>query len=439
MATKENKKSVILAAIGTTMIILALVMIWVEYPKKDTNNVVQNESQQSESEEVRVIVAESLTLEAGSEYPKIVDFLDKEYSSMSYKVPLESYIDMNLPGEYEITLLVEDKEYTSVLCVEDTTAPEIVTKSLAIQAWETEKVTLDKLVESVMDLSETTLALGELPDLTLVGNYEIPVVASDAYGNTITELAIVEVLPDTEAPVIEGVKDISGTAGGSFSYKKDITVTDNSGEEIALKIDKSKVDTQTPGTYKVYYTATDSSGNVAKAEAKVTVKEKVLPTEESLTPYLDKIIANVTNSSMSKYDKAYALWNWCRKNISYSHSSGDRSSIWAGVYEGVYKGLGDCYAFYATYSALLTRCDIENMCVARINGETNHWWNLVNVGDGWYHCDSSPRSSGDPYLCFMQTDAQVEEYTANHTKKPNYYTFDKSLYPERATTIIFGE
>ena len=46
---------------------------------------------------------------------------------------------------------------------------------------------------------------------------------------------------------------------------------------------------------------------------------------------------------------------------------------------------------------------------------------------------------GDPYLCFMQTDAQIAEYTKNHTKKPNYYTFDPDLYPERATEIIFGD
>ncbi len=45
---------------------------------------------------------------------------------------------------------------------------------------------------------------------------------------------------------------------------------------------------------------------------------------------------------------------------------------------------------------------------------------------------------GDTYLCYMQTDAQVQAYTDSYPKHPNYYTFDGSLYPERAVNVIFG-
>lgn len=243
---------------------------------------------------------------------------------------------------------------------------------------------------------------------------------------------------DVEPPTIEGISTIYATVGDSISYRKNIQLLDNSGGDVSLEIDSSDVDTSTPGTYTITYQATDLSGNVTTVEAEVVIEAAIVPSEASLTPYLDEIIANTTTPEMSKYDKAYALWNWCRNNIRYSYSSGNRSSIWHGVYEGVYKRYGDCYAYYATYSALLTRCGIDNLCVARVNGTSNHWWNLVNVGDGWYHCDTSPRSKGDSYLCFMQTDAQVAAYTESHVQKPNYYTFDPSLYPERATTIIFG-
>ena len=37
----------------------------------------------------------------------------------------------------------------------------------------------------------------------------------------------------------------------------------------------------------------------------------------------------------------------------------------------------------------------------------------------------------------MQTDAQIQEYEDFYKEKPNYYTFDKSLYPARETTIIY--
>lgn len=386
---------------------------------------------------LEIHVIEKVTMEAGTEFPAIEAFFDKEAKDLAFAKPLDSYIDKNVPGKYEVEVFVGDKKYSSVLEVVDTTAPAVVTKSASIQSWET--VSAENLIESITDLSATTVAFETTPDFTQVGTLDVAVVVTDAYGNASTVTAKVEVLPDTVAPVITGVKDIVATVGNTISYRKDITVTDNSGQNISLEIDNSKVDISKAGTYTVYYKATDAAGNITTAEAKVVLKNMVTPTEAALTPYLDDIISKVTNANMSTYDKAYALWNWCRRNIRYSHSSGNRETIWHGVYEGVYQHYGDCYAYYATYSALLTRCGIENLCVARINGTTNHWWNLVKIESGWYHCDSSPRTLGDPYLCFMQTDAQIAAYTAQHVQKPNYYTFDPALYPERATQIIFGD
>jgi hypothetical protein len=75
------------------------------------------------------------------------------------------------------------------------------------------------------------------------------------------------------------------------------------------------------------------------------------------------------------------------------------------------------------------------MRVTRVGGSSNHYWNLVNCGDGWYHFDCSWRIHGDYYVTFMKTDAEVAAYTDDYTRRypnhPNYYTFDPSLYPER--------
>ena len=149
------------------------------------------------------------------------------------------------------------------------------------------------------------------------------------------------------------------------------------------------------------------------------------------------IVFDLITEDMSKWDTCYTLWNWCRTKIKYAYSAGDRSTIYAGAYEGLHDRSGDCYAYYATFTILLQKCGIETMEVRRVGGTSNHWWNLVNLGDGWYHCDSSPRKAGHTYKCFMQTDDQVQAYTEYYKEKPNYYVFDKSLYPERETTIIY--
>lgn len=241
---------------------------------------------------------------------------------------------------------------------------------------------------------------------------------------------------DTTKPVIEG-KDITVEMGTNVFYRKNVSVTDNSGEEPLLKIDNSKVNTSVPGIYPVYYTATDASGNAATVQVSLTVVERKDVTEEMVFREADDLIAEIITPEMSRWDVAYTLWNWCRKQIRYSYSVGERSSIYAGAYEGLHDREGDCYVYYATLAVLLDRVGIENMCVQRAGGTSDHWWNLVNIGDGWYHCDASPRNENHTYRCFMQTDEQLQWYTDYYKEHPNYYTFDPESLPERATTIVF--
>lgn len=255
---------------------------------------------------------------------------------------------------------------------------------------------------------------------------------------TVTEEAeVVAEETDTEAPVITGVQEITAYLGDSISYKKGISVTDNSDETVELKIDTSAVDVSTIGDYPVVYSASDSAGNMTSVDAVLHIIEQPGIGESDVAPLADAVISKVTTPEMSNWDKAYALWNWCRQNVKYSYSAGNRTSVWTGAYEGLHDRTGDCYTFYATYEVLLKRVGIETMKVSRIDDESNHWWNLVNLGDGWYHCDTSPRRIGHTYKCFMQTDEQIQQYTDFYTEKPNYYTFDTTLYPERGTVIVY--
>jgi transglutaminase-like putative cysteine protease len=243
---------------------------------------------------------------------------------------------------------------------------------------------------------------------------------------------------DTTAPEIVKLDDILVKVGDTVAYKKAVEYSDNSSNALTLAIDNSAVDLQTPGEYSVIYTVTDAGGNSSQAVVTLTVLEATSHTEEDVKDLAMAVLGEVYDPDASAYDNALALFKWVHSNIRYTHSSGDRSSVWAGAYEGLHDGSGDCYAFYATYAVLLTYAGIDNACVARVSDSSNHWWNLVNTGDGWYHCDTSPRRNGDGYFCFMQTDAQVAAYTRAYPEKPDYYTFDSSLIPERATTIIYG-
>ena len=244
-------------------------------------------------------------------------------------------------------------------------------------------------------------------------------------------------IPDMEAPVIEGVSDKNIFLGETVSYKKNVTVSDNMDADVELTIDTSKVRMDAPGEYPVTYTATDDAGNVTVETITVTIKE-MNDKEKEADRLADELIGELITEDMSKWDKCYAFWYWCRTQIRYSSSPGNRDSIYSGAYEGLHNRSGDCYAYYATFTLLLQKCDIETMAVNRSKNSTSrHWWNLVNLGDGWYHCDSSPLKRGHTYKCFMQTDAQIQEYNEFFVEKPDFYAFDKELYPERATEIVF--
>ena len=242
---------------------------------------------------------------------------------------------------------------------------------------------------------------------------------------------------DTTGPVIIGAKDLVVFVGDSISYKKGVEVKDDTDPKPSLKIDNSAVNLAEPGVYPVVYIATDKFGNETKITVKLTVCEKEKSwTEESIKDLAKQIVALKTTPSMSDIEKARALFDYTHRVATYTAVSGDTSSVYAGAYEALVLKQTDCFGFAATYQVLLDAAGIENVMVQRVGGTSHHYWNLVHIPQGWYHCDTSPRSLKLAYECFMQTDAQLADYTVKYTKmfpgKPNYYTFDSSLYPERA-------
>jgi len=248
------------------------------------------------------------------------------------------------------------------------------------------------------DLTKEELAVAE-------AEYEVTILYEGQKINVLVEVV------DTTPPIISGAKDITIYLGDSVSYKKKISLQDNSSGEIILEVDSSAVNIQNIGDYPVIYTATDESGNSSSEKITLHIVEPPVIDETTIVPMADEVIAQVITQDMSKSEMAYVLWNWCRENIYYTTLVKKYNDVWHSAYQGFHDKKGSCYAYAYTYSVLLSRCGIDNVCVMRVGGDTDHIWNLVNAGEGWYHCDASPRKKGDTYLCYMQTDAQIQAYT----------------------------
>lgn len=234
-----------------------------------------------------------------------------------------------------------------------------------------------------------------------------------------------DVVPDTQAPTVSS-SDIEIETGETISYRNAITYSDNvdSQEDLTLSVDNTSVDNQKAGTYVVNYTVTDKAGNVANGSLTVTVKEPITPQEQEVYDIADEVLAEILTDDMDMTQKARKIYDWIRSNVHYINHS-EKDSWVQGAHEGLVNGQGDCFVFASTAKVLLTRAGIPNMDVVKATTNPSHYWNLVDVGDGWYHYDTTPRKDGSEF--FLWTDAELEAYSKEHD---NCHNFDRSLYPE---------
>lgn len=371
-------------------------------------------------------VKESVTLEVGSEKPGVEAFLSKEFNDKYNLVKVEKGLagaDMQTVGDYAITVKVIFLRYETVLHVVDTIAPEVEVTNVS-HFVQSEEPDISIFIEKISDLTETTVAYRQKPDFTTVGTQEVHIDVTDMGGNVTTVTAELIVWDDTVSPVIEGAEDIYVTVGSSVSYKKGVTVSDDIDTDVDLDICADGVSLNEAGEYPVVYTATDDAGNQTIVEITVYVIEEKLPTEDEVNAAADKILAQIIDDSMSEYDKAKAIYRWVHDRIAYVDNTPKNGYV-DGAYRGLVKRQGDCYTYAMTAKCLLTRAGIKNIDIVKIPAKTNHYWNLIDIGEGWYHFDATRRADKSEF--FYVDDASLMEYSNSHNGTHNY---DPTLYPD---------
>lgn len=366
-------------------------------------------------------VKSSVKVEAGTVIDvKPEDFVDNDHISVKILSDL-SLLDVSKPTIHSIQIEVDGRILNSNIDVIDTTPPVVIPANKEV--WKGDTLSAIDFVSSVIDISAFKVEYGKEPDFEAPGNQEISIIVEDFYGNRTEVKPTLTVKLDTEPPVFSGIKDITLYEGDTISYRKGISVSDNRDTDLTYQIDSSNVKLNKVGTYKVYYIAEDSAGNKTTEVARIIV-EPFIVTDEMLYSKVDPILAKITKDGMTQREIAYEIYKWIKAHVGYTGTS-DKSDWMKEAYRGITNGLGDCFTYYAVAEAFLTRAEIENMRVTRVGGRTQHFWNLINCGDGWYHFDTCPNK--DKIETFMLTDAEVEAYTIKRGN--NYYNFDKTLYP----------
>lgn len=369
-------------------------------------------------------VREEVTIEAGESCPGAEAFLKWGNKNASLVSGINENTVFHHVGDVEVTVRVYGREVTSVLHVRDTAPPEVITRDVTVFGGKT--VDIEDFVLEIKDATPYSVRFVKEPDCVTEGVSTVYLEVQDEGGNVTTAQARLEVIYDTQPPVIHGVTELTMTAGGSVSYKKGVTVTDDHDQDVKLSIDTSAVDTSRAGDYPVIYTAVDNAGNSTSVSTILHVMPVTLDTvtEEVINAEADKLLATILKESMSQYEQARAIYDWCHSKIAYS--DGTPKTDWVqGAYRGIVDRKGDCYVYAATAKCLLTRAGITNMDIEKIPAKSMHYWNLIDIGEGWHHFDACRRKDGSTF--FYKTDAELMEYSDAHNKTHNY---NRELYPE---------
>ena len=376
-----------------------------------------------------------VTIEAGT--PITLDVFFDEVPADAVFLTDVSGIDPNVPAIYQLKIGYGKNEADVILRIEDHVGPtgEPVPMTLYC-GWKMPEAA--DCVDHLYDLSGIAKIEYQegVPNLTVGGTYNVPVLVTDVYGNSSVIMVPFTMIDDKTAPVIAGAHDLELTGGNpeGLDFFAGVTVTDDYDTEPVLKVDDSQVNYTVNGEYEIIYQAIDKAGNIGTAKAKLKV---TMPVEAQASsndngdyyvgdgdPYAvaKKVMAGLWRDS--DVETARAIFNWVHDNLWFRLLSGTRTYESA-AYRGFTRHNGDCYVYYACCKMLLDLAGIENMRVdrsPRYNGNV-HYWLLVKLNGEWYHCDATEGYSDHPGIWFMCTDEQIND---------KYHHFNGSLYPMRA-------
>ena len=206
------------------------------------------------------------------------DLVSDEKLSANTDIDLSSLKEV---GNYKVKLKVNIFTYSVLIKIADTTAPLIEVQNLEIYIDE-ELPTAEDFIVNIEDLSEYSVE-----PITIekkLGSQIINIIVTDKYGNQANMEATLNINEDKEPPIFNGLSSLTIEVGEKADLYAGVTAEDKRFGSVTFTADDSKVNYQLPGTYPIYYEASDSLGNTAKEKRTITIILKEVTYEISNFP-----------------------------------------------------------------------------------------------------------------------------------------------------------
>ena len=200
------------------------------------------------------------------EYVKATDDEDGEITNITAN---SNGVDNKKPGSYKVTYVATDKEgesttFEAIVVVEEAKQSvsnpvmTVTNKNIQIRQGETFDP-LNGVIATDYQGRKLTVTVTGTYDVEALGSYVLTYTATDAYGNTVTDTATLEVVKQN-APVINGVKsEVTIEVGQAFDPLENVTATDFAGNAVEVKV-TGTYDVNVPGEYTITYKAVDKYG-----------------------------------------------------------------------------------------------------------------------------------------------------------------------------------
>ena len=331
-------------------------------------------------------------------------------------------MDTNQSGIYDVVVKSGFFTYDCQIIITDTTPPTAkVSKQDIIIG---NSISPIDFFTDIEDASEVHAEFTNEPDFSKLGEQQINLILADnSYNSTTFETTLTIHDIDNEPPVFNGVHDFTIYTNENISYKKRFSATDAIDGDIDFTVE-GVVNNDQVGEYPITLTATDWAGNSTSVDIVVSVI-KSEHTQEEIDTLADEVLADIVTPDMSKLEIVKAIYNYMECNMGFNDYA-EKGDWIKSAYDGLTLHNGDCYTYACVSKALLTRAGIKNMDIEIIPTATrHHYWNLVDIGEGWHHFDTTPRKE-HPNLCYL-TDEELMEYSNAHYHSHNY---DKNIYTD---------
>lgn len=371
------------------------------------------------------------------------DYLKANDNVLKDAVVNLSNVNIEEVGVYEAYAEYSGKQYPFTINIRDSVAPIASLVQTKYEIKEGETLIAKDLVKDIEEESDFIVYFDEegnpsTKQFNDKGIYnDVFIIVEDAHGNRSNKLRLsVVVSKDSEGPIFSGIDNKVIKVGDAFGALDGVRATDKTDGDLTTSINVTGVvDVDKVGTYTLTYTVSDLSGNITSLDRQIIVQIEEVNNGDSVQdvangPWLSKekmrqlentylTISRAMFTGSSHLEVITQMSDYLVKYTQYVPNDGSNNIV-ESSYGAICNNIASDEGFAR---AMLYMCEQKSIECYYVDGTykgTPIAWNIVKVGENYYHLDASYQRIYDTGFQLLST---------NEMKELGY-AFDESYYPK---------